>query len=781
MARQVTKTPPQFNLTPTPRILNMLGEINLEWWRCIGEIIDNSVDGFLAAHRAGIPIGDPRIEVVLPTQADRRGQISVIDNGPGMDEQTLEKAVKAGWSSRNPMDGLGLYGMGFNIATARLGTVTTIWTSRAGDPQEVGLTIDFQELMRKDHFSTPRLYRPKEDPAKHGTTVTVEKLKDGALDWFAKSANKARVRAQLSRAYSPMLRAHGKPITFDLRVNAAKVEPYRHSIWGGPGNPDRIVQTKQHGPVASYEAIDLTLAPRNFCSTCIQWLGNEQTLCPVCEKADNVSLRTRRIHGWLGIQTYLDESDYGIDFVRMGRKIEMANKEFFTWHNEGREEEEYPIDDPRRRGRIVGEIHLDHCRVNYAKDRFDRADGAWKEMEDAVRGEAPLRPNKATELGFQLNQSPLARLVSGFRRSNPGGGKSEQAGAWEKILVVADNVRAKDLAEKMRQGDPRYQGDKAWWDLLKSEEASRLAKKPTGIEDSEEGPLPGFAATAPAATAANAPVAPPPPHPRTADVQLTRAYTHAATALTWDVKAYSSRGNPDLGKAPWSLLRNSVGDWEFVYDPQHDAFQSSTLMPLDGLLAHLAYLVADSTTGSARETGYGTALSDLRAAYASHTRVDASELIQSAQQCLQEAAAAVVGQLDAAEAKDLFGELDPVEQRSIMANMASRSVGKPQQLIESGRFLEHAPPAVIASFFRNNPELFLDGKVWPDEYSAIAYDNDATTAIARGRIVDRYAGLLADAVWLAEANRADIQASARPRVLRARHALELLAPVGEPE
>ena len=30
----------------------MLGEINLEPWRCLAELIDNSVDAFLAAHKA---------------------------------------------------------------------------------------------------------------------------------------------------------------------------------------------------------------------------------------------------------------------------------------------------------------------------------------------------------------------------------------------------------------------------------------------------------------------------------------------------------------------------------------------------------------------------------------------------------------------------------------------------------------------------------------------------------------------------------------------------------
>ena len=35
------------DITPHPRILRMLGEIAFEPRKCIGELIDNSIDGFL--------------------------------------------------------------------------------------------------------------------------------------------------------------------------------------------------------------------------------------------------------------------------------------------------------------------------------------------------------------------------------------------------------------------------------------------------------------------------------------------------------------------------------------------------------------------------------------------------------------------------------------------------------------------------------------------------------------------------------------------------------------
>ena len=123
----------EFDLRPDPRVLPMLGEINIDEWRCIAELIDNSVDGFLHARRAGASLPLMRVDVSLP-MADKEGaQVKVADTGTGMTPEVLQRAVSAGWSGNNPIDNLGLFGMGFNIATARLGTVTEVWTTRQGD------------------------------------------------------------------------------------------------------------------------------------------------------------------------------------------------------------------------------------------------------------------------------------------------------------------------------------------------------------------------------------------------------------------------------------------------------------------------------------------------------------------------------------------------------------------------------------------------------------------------------------------------------------------------
>src|SRR5437016_14545597 len=107
--RETSTLNQEFDLQPEPRILPMLGEINLAQWRCLAEFIDNSVDAFLEAKSSGNPILNPEIHISVPTSDAVAGRVVVRDNGPGMDAATLEKAVKAGWTGRDPMNNLGMF------------------------------------------------------------------------------------------------------------------------------------------------------------------------------------------------------------------------------------------------------------------------------------------------------------------------------------------------------------------------------------------------------------------------------------------------------------------------------------------------------------------------------------------------------------------------------------------------------------------------------------------------------------------------------------------------
>ena len=130
--------------------------------------------------------------------------------------------------------------------------------------------------------------------------------------------------------------------------------------------------------------------------------------CPTAGPDCDVVEVERRLHGWLGLQRYMHEEDFVIDLIRNGRVIESQNKDLFVWTGEERPEREYPIDDQRNRGRFIGEVHLDHCRVSYTKDRFERDDPSWTEMVTLVRGEGPLQPQKATRSALVQDVSSLS-------------------------------------------------------------------------------------------------------------------------------------------------------------------------------------------------------------------------------------------------------------------------------------------------------------------------------------------------------------------------------------
>jgi hypothetical protein len=765
----------QFNLTPNPRILRMLGEISLLQWRCIAELIDNSVDAFMDAARAGSPVANTEVHVSLPSTMSDGGRITIVDTALGMTPEVLETAVTAGWTSHEPGASLGMFGMGFNIATARLGTVTTVWTTRDGDPEWYGLTIDFDALTQQKHFNTPLLTRPKLDAHEHGTEVTIERLKPEQRQWFAKAGNRSRVIDELAKAYSSMVRLQGVPISFRLSVNGTAVKSRQHCIWGTETEP-RIVKTGRMGDVESYQSVNVQLGTRGFCTKCWEWLSASEKECIACGSVERVVMRERTVRGWLGLQRYLSETEYGVDFVRHGRKIELGNKELFSWSRDGVTELEYPIDDPRQRGRIVGEIHLDHCRVNYTKDKFDRTDPAWEEMVQAVRGRGPLRPEVAAQSGFPPNVSPLSKLYQAFRRSNPK--NKDMAGGYSRLLVVKDNDRAEEMAEKFHDGEPEYQSDEKWWNLIEELE-KQLLKKTSGSDAGEtssvaDWPNPAGQPAQDAATAqpdvAPAPVRAPIP-------SLTREYRDDVTELKWEVAAFAvGATDPELaGDMPWRLKANNAGIHQFFVNFEHDVFKSATMTPLDGLLAHLTWAAMDFTRGRNLQADYGRILASLRARYAGTSKLDVNELAAEAGQTLASIGRALVGQVSPEDGTALFAELVSAEKEAVLKRMAVRGVTNPQKEVSDGRFLEYATRKTFLEFFSRHPEFFFDGRYWDTPYTTLDFGVASATEEAQSQRMRYYSSLLADAVWLADQDQSDLSQASRARLLRAALALELLA------
>lgn len=58
------------DITPSPRVLRMLGQIDFAPWQCLAELIDNSIDAFIDQSAAGLASAAPRIYVQLPTDSE---------------------------------------------------------------------------------------------------------------------------------------------------------------------------------------------------------------------------------------------------------------------------------------------------------------------------------------------------------------------------------------------------------------------------------------------------------------------------------------------------------------------------------------------------------------------------------------------------------------------------------------------------------------------------------------------------------------------------------------
>ncbi|HDX6825633.1 TPA: ATP-binding protein, partial [Escherichia coli] len=167
------------DITPTPKILRTLGDIPFAVWQCLAELTDNSLDAFADAEYRGLLIESPRIDIYWSTEsvATNEREIVVQDNGNGMPLNVLQSAAKAGYSSNDPIHNLGLFGMGFNISTARLGDETIFLSATPDSKEWVGIRINFDQLIKAQSFTAPVIRVPKKNDSESGTKIIIRNLK----------------------------------------------------------------------------------------------------------------------------------------------------------------------------------------------------------------------------------------------------------------------------------------------------------------------------------------------------------------------------------------------------------------------------------------------------------------------------------------------------------------------------------------------------------------------------------------------------------------------------
>ena len=331
------------DITPNPRILRVLGEIPFRPWQCVAELVDNSLDAFAKSRREGKLVEGARIDILWSGDnvAASERVLEVVDNGQGMEFESITNAVKAGYTSNDPTSSLGLFGMGFNIATARLGETTTLSSARAEDSAWTGVEIDFDTLAKKHAFAAAVVRREKMGTEQSGTKVQVSKLKEGV---YRHLRDRSRdLKRTLEDVYAPILREG----VVSIFINGMVLNPRPYCVWGEARG---VVRRKERIPARV--RIDRDLGSALFDVERNQYLPGALEADYRARKEasedfpSGIIERPRRMRGWIGIQRYADPNDFGLDFVRNGRKILIKNKSLFSWENPltGESILEYPLE-----------------------------------------------------------------------------------------------------------------------------------------------------------------------------------------------------------------------------------------------------------------------------------------------------------------------------------------------------------------------------------------------------------------------------------------------------
>ena len=194
------------DLTPSPRILDVIADVDMSIEECLAELIDNTLDE-LAAARRDEPGFEGGVDINLPyaTSATADSVISVTDTGRGMSVDQMRQALRAGSSGNDRYGSLGLFGMGFNVATGRLGYATTVRSGRREDDHWTIATIDIQAMGSDDSFQVPIAREPK-PLGEHGTTISVSRLRSDTVKRLAWTGIASRVKSRLGETYSYLLR-----------------------------------------------------------------------------------------------------------------------------------------------------------------------------------------------------------------------------------------------------------------------------------------------------------------------------------------------------------------------------------------------------------------------------------------------------------------------------------------------------------------------------------------------------------------------------------------------
>ena len=741
------------DITPNPRILRVLGEIPFQPWQCIAELVDNSLDAFAKARRKGKLVEGARIDILWSDDnvAATKRMLEVVDNGQGMGIESITNAVKAGYTSNDPTSSLGLFGMGFNIATARLGETTVFQSARAEDGEWTGVEIDFDTLAKRLSFTASVVRKAKAGTERSGTKIQVSRLKEGV---YRHLRDKGRdLKRTLEDVYASILREG----TVSIFINGMALNPRPYCIWSEARS---VVRRKKTIP--AYIRIDRDLGSALFDVERNQYLPGALEASYRVRKEigedfpSGIIERPRRLRGWIGIQRYADPNNFGLDFVRNGRKILIKNKSLFSWENPltGESILEYPIElGTTQGGRIVGELHVDYLIPTYQKNDFDRTEAAWNETVLAIRGDGPMLPKRREAFGFpQSADAPLAQLVNAYRRLDRG----------TRHLAIAP-ATAKEWSAAFYQGDEQYATDEKWWRAAVETDREKADRDPGTAGDVDEGTQPSddpdsYGPSAVTSIPASR-TAKPDKDSSTLDelilnsqeiASLSGEYRYGKTSPL-KVRAHEMRKDTQIkqdGERVAAGFFQDANECDFFYNPRHPLLKDFPLSARDLLTLYVAEKL------KARDN-----IKDLAAVFEgiyrekfSDSRIERITLQERAERIVDDIRSGMVEHLAAraTEVLEFIHEASGEVEDTIGKLFGEPDLIGPFQRREPAaiRVLESVPPRTLARVVDRFPEDLLDDKLFRVPFSGISFGDEKATARARGEAKKKLLSYLEDAIAL---------------------------------
>lgn len=779
------------DITPTPRILRTLGEIPFQPWQCIAELIDNSVDAFAEAERANMQIDEKKISVTWSGDvATPDRTIEILDTGPGMGIEQIQNAVRAGYTSNDPVSNLGLFGMGFNIATARLGENTKLLSSKINNNEWVGVEIDFTDLINSKSFSAKVIKEKKKSKNEHGTKIIVSKLRGET--YCQLRDHETQIRRQLENIYAPLL----DQISVEIYIQNKKLSPKRHCVWG----KTRYV-TRNGKKINAVIDIDRDLGNALFDIERNTYLSRDEEdgLKEEIKKNGNfpanIIERRKRLKGWIGIQRFSDPNDFGIDFVRNGRKILIGNKQLFSYENPmtGTSTLEYPVElGSTVGGRIVGELHVDYLLPTYQKNDFDKTDMSWNETVEAVRGVGPILPNLRKAMGYNdANISPLGILASAYRRPEQG----------TKCLFVDRNI-AKEFYECFKKNEPGYIADDKWWEAAQEADRLRATSGASAAPVVDEGDTPSDDPDAYGPTDAGSVITKPTDankdNKTTVDTDnFKKQITSKLDDLIKASKNLESWSGPyTYGSAPplnikvWELTSGTLMlkgesvpcmffadgvDCDFLFNPRH---QILSQFPINPRLMLSIYL-AEKFKARDALADIGLVFGNILQHKMQDFRIDKAGL--------QEKAAVVFDKLREKMLESLKSKKKDVlkcihessgdVEETVTTMLSNGGLIIPFQSMNDEGFsaLQYVPYRTILRLVDNFPGDLFDGKVFIAPYNNLQLTDSQATERARNESKDRIISFLKDALWvISQTGSNSIMNRAKDELIRCSHSISFL-------